>query len=144
MDRCAENCHASEKIDQQIDQISGKGGNGAEDDEFGRGGGGGHKHFQRPCLLRFLHRAQEGLRAHDEESVDTGADQKERKVLDAIGSKAGTDGAGEKIKSRQFGEYSDQGHHETTAVADGREQIAAQDGMELVQSRSHKHEICNL
>ena len=83
------------------------------------------------------------MRAHYEESVDAGADQKEREVFDAIGSKAGTDGAGEKIKSRQFGEHSDQGHHETAAVADGRKQIAAQDGMEFVQSRNHKYEICN-
>jgi hypothetical protein len=84
---------------------------------------------KRSRLLRFLHRAEEGLRAHYEKGVDAGADQKEREVLDAVGPKAGTDGAGEKIKSGQFGEHSDQGHDETAAVADGREQIAPQDGV---------------
>ncbi len=133
-----------DKIDQQIDQVSGKGRNRAEDDELSRGGRSRHEHFQRPRLLCFLHRAQEGLRTHYEKSVDTRAHQKERKVLDATGSKAGTDGARQKIKSRQFGEYSGQGHDETAAVADGREQIPPQDCVELVQSRSHKLErICN-
>src|SRR6267378_5188365 len=131
MDRCPENCHPREKINQEIDQISGKGGNGAEDNELSWGGGSGHKHFERSRLLRFLNRAQEGLRAHYEESVDAGADQKEREVFDAIGPKAGTDGAGEKIKSRQFGEHSDQGHHETAAVADGRDHFAATDTTEI-------------
>src|ERR1035438_7867634 len=55
VDRCPENGHSREKINQQIDQVSGKSRNGAEDDELGRGGGGRHEHFQRSRLLRFLH-----------------------------------------------------------------------------------------
>src|SRR5258708_371017 len=144
MDRRPENCHPREKIDQEVDQISGKGGNRAEDDEFSGRGGGSHEHLKCSGLLRLLHRAQERLRAHNEEGIETCADKQEGEVLHTIGAKTGTDGAGEEIESRQFGEHSYQGYDETTAVADGGQQIAPQYGMDFVQSRNHKCEICDL
>src|SRR5580698_6508835 len=140
MDRRPENRNSGDEIHEQVEQVSRKRGNGTEDHKLSRSGGGGHKHFERSRLLRFLHRAKEGLRGHDEKSVDACADQKERKILDAIRSKAGADSKRKKIKSRQFGKHSDQGHDEAAAVADCRQQIAPQDGAELVESRSHKNE----
>jgi len=46
-----------------------------------------------PVCCACCTRVQEGLRAHDGESIDTGADQKKRKLLDAL-VEARTDGAG--------------------------------------------------
>jgi len=89
--------------------------------------------------LGFLHRVQKGLSAGQEKSVEAGADQQKREVLDAIGSKSGTDGAGEKIKSGKFGEDPDQGNDEAATVADRGEQVAPQDGVELVESGRHKN-----
>jgi hypothetical protein len=123
---------------KMVGEVADKGRNRAEDDQFGGRGGGGHENFESAGLLGFLHRVQKGLSAGKKKSVDAGADQKKREVLDAIGSKAGTDGAGEKIKCGEFGEDSDEGNDEAATVTDCGEQVAPEDGVELVESGRHR------
>src|SRR5690348_2965034 len=124
-ERIANQQKTCSQVKQKLDRIAAKGGERTEHDQDIRRRGGGHEHFERARLLRFLHGNEECVNAHQQEGVKTGSDHEEWKIAGAFRLEAGSHGSCEIVEGGQFRERASGSQNKAPTVAQCSEQVAA-------------------